>query len=341
MTADAAWRLASTVVASPPGLLTCSLLLYVLALRSRLLGGLAFLAVGLLAVAAGIAEPTLGRALLADSALPVVAIAALGGAMVWTASHRRSARGTAVAAPGALAGPPWLWYAAAGAGLVACALLLPVALGPPADPLLAPDPSRLPWFLTGFQELAATSEGWLPALAVPALLLAGLFALPWLDGVEPGGQAVGGRRLATLFPLAGLVLWLEPTVVATFLRGAGWQAVAPLDPGMAPPSGVPPLPLSTRIWDGVLGVGPPASPVVRELPGLLLLGVLCVWLPARLPAWRLTGGAVTRLRAALGTPRYAALVILVSLCVLLPLKTYLRWLGVASLVSFPEISVSF
>ncbi|HET8725289.1 MAG TPA: cytochrome b N-terminal domain-containing protein [Anaeromyxobacteraceae bacterium] len=80
----------------------------------------------------------------------------------------------------------------------------------PANPGLSPNPAKAPWYFMGVQELLVHLHPAFGAVAIPALGLALLVALPWLGGGgTPSGRWFGSRRGARLTlgaALAGAIL---------------------------------------------------------------------------------------------------------------------------------------
>jgi quinol-cytochrome oxidoreductase complex cytochrome b subunit len=115
---------------------------------------------------------------------------------------------------------------------VAVVLLMAVFWNAPleemANPVHPPNPAKAPWYFLGLQELVAYSAFW-GGIALPALLLTALLALPYLDR-RPKGVGVwfsGERKVAiTIFTIC-LVLAVVFTVIGTYFRGPNWDWIWP------------------------------------------------------------------------------------------------------------------
>lgn len=360
-------------LAAPPVLCSLALVLLLVGLRSRVLwsraGGGLLGALGLAFAAAGLADAGFRRLLLAPERLPAVVWTALAVCGLWLAMHRSrrgsghpdsgqpgsdhpgSGAGAATLGVGPWRGPsPGEVAAVVVVGLlvVACAFVLEAPLADPADPgRPAPEPAKVPWFLAGLQEMRFYFDPWMSSWLLPSLLLLALLALPFFDLGATGGAATAPGKESTapaFFLLGWLLLVLLPLIVGVFLRGPHWQAFGPFepwDPARPPPAA--PLPLSEVVWCRWLGrTAPPAHWLVRELPGLLVLGLYFGVLPWRLPRWKATRGAFDRHRKALGRWRCRLTLALVLALGTVPLKMYSRWLlDAVYWLHLPEISFNF
>ncbi len=222
--------------------------------------------------------------------------------------------------------------------LVALVLLQPAELGAEADPATRPELVKAPWFFVGLQELSTYFDPWVPYFALPMLLVGGLLGLPYIET----GDADSGRRRA-LFLLGWLLLWLWPMTVGALLRGPGWNAFGPFEIWDSSRPALPaPQPLSEIFWIGWLGGFEPDGWWLRELPGILLLGIYFVLLPLALRHWKLTSGAFASYRKAMGAWRFRAAMAWVLAVMVIPLKMYGQWLwGIGYWIHLPEISFNF
>ena len=84
--------------------------------------------------------------------------------------------------------------------------------------------------------------------------------------------------------------------------------------------------LADYFWIGLLGIGHPSHWLLRELPGLLLVGFYFLALPVLLPKLKLTKKYFGRFYEQMGPARYYIGITLILTMVLLPIKMYLRWL---------------
>jgi hypothetical protein len=231
--------------------------------------------------------------------------------------------------------------------LVVWSLLLRAPLEQPANPVLTPNPSKAPWYFLGLQEMLVYFPPWMAGVVLPALIIFGLMAIPYLD-FNPKGSGyytIRQRPFAYLAFHAGFGLWILLIFIGTFLRGPNWNfygVYQPQDPHQA--AAITNISLSEYFW--VLGLrqclptAPPGCGLLaqlghilwRELPGVALLGVYYLVLPPLL--------GVTLLRNVcrrMGRARYAILMLLGLTMLMLPLKMVLVWtLHLNYLVSIPE-----
>ena len=332
-------------LASPPWLFTLALVLFLACRGSRfpwtLAGGAAFLAAMLALVGLGLTDESFRRLVLHPERLPVAVFCVASLALLWfemRRDHRRqgspASRPLAAAASRPFATVDAVAATAIGLCLVACTLIYPARLGAVADPATRPDFVKVPWFLTGLQELSHYFHPWVPYAAVPVLLLIGLLGLPWLAN-DPGA----GRGDRALFLFGWLFLWLWPMVVGALLRGPGWQAFGPFEPWETRLAAPAPRALSEIFWGQWLHTLEPASWWFRELPGILLLGAYFVLLPLGLLRWKATRGIFAAPLESLGPWRFYAAAAWILTLLLLPLKMCSRWLlDVGSWIHLPELS---
>lgn len=93
-----------------------------------------------------------------------------------------------------------------------------------ADPAHAPNPAKAPWYFLGLQEMVAHSAFW-GGFVVPAVLVAGLWLLPYLD-TRPHGVGRWFSRDRRLIQILFVVLFLTLlvfTVVGMWFRGPNWD----------------------------------------------------------------------------------------------------------------------
>jgi len=224
------------------------------------------------------------------------------------------------------------------AALLAWSLLLRAPLEAAANPAWTPNPSKAPWYFVGLQEMLVYFDPWLAGVVIPALIILGLMAIPYIDR-NPGGSgyySFKGRKYAVMPFLFGfLVLWISLIFVGTFLRGPGWNFFGPFEPWDENKTVVlNNVNLSEFFWARLPGIGLPNNPWIRELPGLLVLafyfGGIPFFLTRRVPFFRNLSGK-------LGKARYAVLLFLSLSMAFLPLKMVLQWVfHLKYIVSIPE-----
>lgn len=241
-----------------------------------------------------------------------------------------------------------LWVTAA---MVVWSILVPAPLEAPADPAHAPNPAKAPWYFAGLQELLVYFDPWLAGVVYPLLIIIGLCAIPYIDPNPRGNgwYTLRQRPLAiSVFLYGFLVLWLMPMFIGVFVRGPNWSAFGPFEPwDIARYDAGATADLSDIWWRHVIGrprpVDAASNPVpslprwlVREWPGLLLLGAYLVAGPAIL---RRT--VLRRVAADMGRGAFVFMSVLLLMMALLPIKMLLRLtLGLKYIVYLPELRAS-
>jgi quinol-cytochrome oxidoreductase complex cytochrome b subunit len=112
--------------------------------------------------------------------------------------------------------------------LVAVSIIFDAPLEDLADPTRTPNPAKAPWYFLGLQEMVHYSA-LVGGVVVPALLLAALLALPYMDRA-PHGTGVwfhaSRRRAIWLFTVV-VAVCLALTLVGNLFRGPNWAWVWP------------------------------------------------------------------------------------------------------------------
>jgi hypothetical protein len=208
--------------------------------------------------------------------------------------------------------------------LLIWAILFRAPLEQPADPTLAPNPAKAPWYFVGFQELLVYFDPWIAGVLLPTAIILGLAAIPYLDRNPRGNGYYTFRRrpfAITLFLFGWLILWLGPILIGAFLRGPGWNFFGPFETWNPQRSTVlANVDLRDIVWTNLLGWSLPERWWVREAPGILLLMAYFLVLPVVLKAT-----VFRRLYAQMGLPRYAVMIVLFLGMSLVPIKMILRW----------------
>jgi hypothetical protein len=242
---------------------------------------------------------------------------------------------------------------AVSAFLLLWAICLPAPLEEPASSVKTPNPSKAPWYFLGLQEMLVYFDPWYAGVVLPSLVVFGLMAMPYLDYNKKGNgyYSIAERKFAYLtYQFGFLVLWITLIILGTFLRGPNWNFYGPFE--YWTPYKVEVLnnvDLNQMFWVNWLDLPLPRaatdSPwysqlgavLLREAPGLVILGLYLVALPPLL--------AVTVFRgmfAKMGFIRYMIMANLMLLMLSLPLKMVLRWtMNLRYIVSIPEISLNF
>ena len=99
-----------------------------------------------------------------------------------------------------------------------------------ANPNLTPNPSKAPWYFLGLQELLRYFHGMIAGAIIPALILVGLAAVPYIDR-NPSTKP-GDRKLAILLFTMLLMFGATLTIAGAFFRGEGFNWVWPWSQGL-------------------------------------------------------------------------------------------------------------
>lgn len=135
--------------------------------------------------------------------------------------------------------------------LTVISLLFNAPLEAPADPAHTPNPAKAPWYFVGLQELLHYFDPWIAGVVIPALIIIGLCAIPYIDPNREGSgvYSVRARPLATGIFLAGVTGWFVLIAIGLWFRGPGWSWVWPWS--SAPPAAAGE---ATRALPNLLGV---------------------------------------------------------------------------------------
>ena len=242
---------------------------------------------------------------------------------------------------------------AVSASLLVWAICLQAPLEEPASSVKTPNPSKAPWYFLGLQEMLVYFDPWYAGVVLPSLVVMGLMAMPYLDFNKQGNgyYSIAERKFAYLtYQFGFLVLWITLIILGTFLRGPNWNFYGPFE--YWTPYKVEVLnnvDLNQMFWINLLDMPLPRAAaeapwysqvgavLLREAPGLLVMGIYLVVLPPLL--------AVTLFRgffAKMGFIRYMLMANLMLLMLSLPLKMALRWtLNLRYILSIPEFSLNF
>lgn len=217
------------------------------------------------------------------------------------------------------------------AGLVVWAIILRAPLEQPADPNVAPNPAKAPWYFLGLQELLVYFDPWLAGVVLPGLILVGLIAIPYMDKNPRGNgyYTFKERRFAiTTFMFGFVILWIMLIVVGTFLRGPNWNFFGPYEYwDHNRPAALLNVEFHDLVWVGFLGRLWPENDfgfipafLIRELPGILLLGLFFVVGPFVMKVL-----FFQKIYREIGFIRYGVLSMLLLVMLLIPIKMILRW----------------
>lgn len=98
-----------------------------------------------------------------------------------------------------------------------------------ANPNVTPNPEKAPWYFIGLQELLSHFHPVVAGVLVPAAVILGLVALPYIDR-NPARRAVNRKVAVWVFSIF-LVGWVVLTVIGFAFRGPDWTWVWPWKDG--------------------------------------------------------------------------------------------------------------
>jgi hypothetical protein len=230
--------------------------------------------------------------------------------------------------------------------LIIWAVLLKAPLEQPATSAKAPNPSKAPWYFLGLQEMLVYYDPWMAGVVLPTMIIIGLIAIPYIDFNRQGNGyfSFAERKFAvTIFMFGFVVLWVTLIVLGTFLRGPNWNFFGPFE--YWDTHKVLPLNnknLSQMFWldlfhipleDFKVRFGDFFGPIIRELPGIVLVLLYLLALPPLLARMVMRGFFLR-----MGFVRFITLVTLIQFMAALPIKMVLRWaINLKYIVAIPEI----
>ena len=208
--------------------------------------------------------------------------------------------------------------------LTVWAIILRAPLEQPADPNVAPNPAKAPWYFLGLQEMLVYFDPWLAGVVLPGLIIVGLMAIPYMDKNPRGNgyYTFKERKFAiTTFLVGFVILWVVLIIFGTFLRGPNWNFFGPFefwDPHR--PAALLNVEFHDLIWIGLMGRALPEHYLMRELPGILLLGAYFVAGPLLLKVF-----FFNKIYRQIGFIRFSVMAMLILVMGLMPIKMVLRW----------------
>jgi hypothetical protein len=334
------------ILAYPYWSFTLSLIAFWFMLRSRSLwsrrAGLILLAVGVAFFVLSLFDPDFKSIVAKPDNVPIVMMVFLVGFFVWFAMNKATENDARLAA-----GQPtfeatevedriftwpdlvfseFICMVLLTVGMVIWSIVLKAPLEEPANPALAPNPSKAPWYFLGLQEMLVYFDPWLAGVVLPGLIIVGLMAIPYIDTNPKGNGYYTFRERkveVALFLFGFLILWSQMIVIGTFLRGPNWNFFGPYefwDPGKV--EALVNVDLSEYFWIRLLRQGLPGNWLLRELPGILLMGFYFFGLPVLLRRTKHFRPFFEKM----GPARYYTGVTLFLFMMLLPIKMYCRWL---------------
>lgn len=215
--------------------------------------------------------------------------------------------------------------------LVVWAIFLRAPLEQPADPNVAPNPAKAPWYFLGLQEMLVYFDPWLAGVVLPGLIIVGLIAIPYIDK-NPWGNGYytfKQRPFAISTFMFGFgILWIVLIIFGTFLRGPNWNFFGPYEFwDHNKPAALLNVEFHDLFWIQVLGQPLPTEGVwyipaylIREIAGIALVGAYFVLGPIILRVL-----FFRKLYAQMGFIRFSVMAMLLLVMMLMPIKMVLRW----------------
>ncbi|MFQ5556086.1 MAG: menaquinol oxidoreductase [Acidimicrobiales bacterium] len=94
-----------------------------------------------------------------------------------------------------------------------------------ANPAQTPNPEKAPWYFAALQELLSHFHPLVAGVLVPAGIIIGLMALPYID--DNPTQRPAHRKVAVATFTLFLIVWIALTIVGFAFRGPNWDWVWP------------------------------------------------------------------------------------------------------------------
>jgi len=215
--------------------------------------------------------------------------------------------------------------------LTVWAIVLRAPLEQPADPNVAPNPAKAPWYFLGLQEMLVYFDPWLAGVVFPGLIIVGLIAIPYMDKNPKGNgyYTFKERPFAiAMFMFGWLILWVVLIIFGTFLRGPNWNFFGPYEYwDMHRPAALLNVEPRDLFWIGFMDRPVPTQNwgiiphyLIREAPGIFILAAYFILGPLVLKAL-----FFQRMYRQMGFIRYSVLVTLLLVMLLMPIKMVLRW----------------
>ena len=284
--------------------------------------------------------------------VPIVALIFLVGFFVWLALHQGFANDRRIANGGLPSEKEtenekvWVWpdlvytelicMVIFSAVLIVWSVYLKAPLEEPANPSVAPNPSKAPWYFLGLQEMLVYYDPWIAGVLLPSLIIVGLMAMPYMD-VNPKGNGYftfkERKYEVSVFLFGFVILWILLIILGTFLRGPNWNFYGPYeywDPHYLIPLNN--VNLSEFLFVKWLGLGLPANWFLREVPGIILVILYFVITPLIFAkTW------FKKFFLSMGMVRYQLMMFLLLCMFSLPIKMVLRWIfNLKYIVAIPE-----
>ena len=105
------------------------------------------------------------------------------------------------------------------------ALLFDAPLREVANPFETPNPEKAPWYFAALQELLSYIHPAVAGVLLPAAIVIGMIALPYID--RNPALRLRARKVAVITFTLFLVVWVVLTLIGFAFRGPNWSWVWP------------------------------------------------------------------------------------------------------------------
>ena len=222
---------------------------------------------------------------------------------------------------------------------------LQAPLEEPASSVKTPNPSKAPWYFLGLQEMLVYFDPWLAGVVLPVTIIGGLMAVPYIDFNKTGNGYFCFKKRAfavCTFMFGFLPLWVAMIVLGTFLRGPNWNFFGIYEywdvHKVEAANNVNlsqifwELPVARSLYGGIPKGGDIGTIILRESPGIVLVGAYFAVLPMILGMTILR-----RFLVQMGVIRFLVFSNLILWMAILPIKMLLRWtFALKYIVGIPE-----
>lgn len=229
--------------------------------------------------------------------------------------------------------------------LIFWGIALEAPLEEPASSVKTPNPSKAPWYFLGLQEMLVYFDPWLAGVVLPMTILGGLMAIPYIDFNKAGNGYYCFKQRAfavCTFMFGFLPLWVAMIVLGTFLRGPNWNFFGIYEywdvHKVEAANNVNlsqifwEFPVARSLYGGIPKGGDVVTILIRELPGIILVGAYFAVLP---PILGMT--ILRRFMVRMGVIRFLVFSNLLLWMAVLPIKMVLRWtMSLKYIVGIPE-----
>jgi Cytochrome b(C-terminal)/b6/petD len=243
-------RHAINVLAYPYWSFTLSIVAFFLMLRSKRLwtktGGLALLAAGTLFFVLSLLDPNFRSIVAKPDNVPIVMMVFLAGFFLWFAMYKavendnRVAKGEPLFEKTEVEDRIFTWpdlvfseficMVVLTVAMVVWSIVLKAPLEEPANPALAPNPSKAPWYFLGLQELLTMFHPMVAGVTIPGMGLFLLTLAPYIDK-NPSNKPEH-RKFAISLMTVHLMFWATLVMIGSFFRGPGFNFVFPWQSGI-------------------------------------------------------------------------------------------------------------